>query len=196
MPKEEEMNKVKEECFNFCYNYYLYEKGTNPVFGEGSLDANLLFIGEAPGYNESIKGRPFCGAAGNVLNELLNSINLQREEVYITNVVKLRPPENREPTPEEIKEFSPFLDRQISIIKPEVICTLGNCATQYIFKKYGLEDRIQGISKIHGEVFEKRDLFNSTRIVPLYHPAIATYNPNMKQVLENDFQELKKFISK
>ena len=191
--KEKEMEKLKKECLEFCYRHPLYRQGTHPVFGEGSLNAKIMFIGEAPGYYESISGHPFCGAAGKVLDELLDSVGIKREEVYITNLVKLRPPENRDPKMEEIKAFAPYLDKQIKIINPKVICTLGNYSTAFIFEKYGLKDKLQGISKIHGKVFEVGNLFDSLKIIPLYHPAVATYNPNMKKILKKDFKILEKF---
>ena len=191
--KEKEMEKLKKECLEFCYRHPLYRQGTHPVFGEGSLNAKIMFIGEAPGYYESISGHPFCGAAGKVLDELLDSAGIKRAEVYITNLVKLRPPENRDPKMEEIKAFAPYLDKQIKIINPKVICTLGNYSTAFIFEKYGLKDKLQGISKIHGKVFEVGNLFDSLKIIPLYHPAVATYNPNMKKILKEDFKILEKF---
>ena len=191
--KEKEMEKLKKECLEFCYRHPLYRPGTYPVFGEGSLNAKIMFIGEAPGYYESISGHPFCGPAGKVLDELLDSVGIKRAEVYITNLVKLRPPENRDPKMEEIKAFAPYLDKQIKIINPKVICTLGNYSTAFIFEKYGLKDKLQGISKIHGKVFEVGNLFDSLKIIPLYHPAVATYNPNMKKILKEDFKILEKF---
>lgn len=191
--KEKEMEKLKKECLEFCYSHPLYEKGTYPVFGEGSLDAKIMILGEAPGYHESISGHPFCGAAGKILDELLESVGIERNEVYITNIVKLRPPNNRDPKPEEIQAFGPYLDRQIEIIKPKAICTLGNYSTKYILEKYGLGSQVQGISKIHGKVFEVKSLFQDIKIIPLYHPAVATYNPNMKEVLKRDFKILEKF---
>jgi len=191
--KEKEMEKLKKECLEFCYRHPLYSQGTHPVFGEGSLNAKIMFIGEAPGYYESISGHPFCGAAGKILDELLDSVGIKREEVYITNLLKLRPPENRDPKIEEIKAFAPYLDKQIKIINPKVICTLGNYSTAFIFEKYGLKDKLQGISKIHGKVFEVGSLFDSLKIIPLYHPAVATYNPNMKKILKEDFKILEKF---
>ena len=168
----------------------LYRPGTYPVFGEGSLNAKIMFIGEAPGYYESISGHPFCGPAGKVLDELLDSVGIKREEVYITNILKCRPPGNRSPKTEEIKACTPYLEKQIEIIKPKIICCLGNFATSFIFKKFGLEDKLQGISKIHGKVFIAGDLFTRVKIIPLYHPAVATYNINMKETLKNDFKIL------
>jgi len=206
--KEKEMEKLKKECLEFCYNHPLYKKGTYPVFGKGSLETRIMLIGEAPGYWESQKGEPFVGAAGKILDELLRDIGIKREEIYITNLINIRPPNNRDPKPEEIKDFVPYLEKQIEIISPEIICPLGNFATRFIFKKYNLRDKLEGISKIHGKVFEPQitaeDLQNSlfeqkrkgikeVKIIPLYHPAVATYNANMIETLKKDFKILEKF---
>ena len=164
------------------------------MFGEGSLNAEIMLVGEAPGYNESITGKPFCGAAGKILDELLEYVALKREDIFITNIVKLRPPNNRNPTKEEIKQFSHFLDKQIEIINPKIICTLGNFSTGYILERFDLKDKIQGISKIHGHVFNVSTLLGIIKIVPLYHPAVAAYNANMKDVLKQDFLVLKKLV--
>ena len=191
MSNLEEINTEVSVCKK-CPLYIEREK--NKFFavpGEGSARAKIIFVGEAPGLNEAKTGRPFCGQAGNILQELLESAGIKREEVYITNIVKDRPPENRNPKPEEITACSPYLDRQIEYIKPEVVCTLGNFSTSHIMEKYGLREEIQGISKIHGRVFETETLFDKIKIVPLYHPAVATYNINMKKVLLEDFKILK-----
>ncbi len=167
------------------------------MLGSGNLDAKIMFCAEAPGYWEDVKGNPFVGAAGKILNELLESVGLKREEVYICNLLKCRPitPDfkNRAPNLNEIEACIPYLEKQIEIIKPKVICTLGNYSTAFIFEKYGLKNQIQGISKIHGKLFESKTLFGSIKIVPLYHPAVATYNINMKEILKNDFKILEKF---
>ena len=194
------MNNLKEVNTEIltCRKCPLYiEREKSHFFavpGEGSPQAKIIFVGEAPGLNEAKTGRPFCGAAGNILDELLEFAGIKREEVYITNIVKDRPPDNRNPKPEEIAACSPYLDRQIEEIKPEVICSLGNFSTSYIMEKYGLKEEIQGISKIHGRVFETETLFDKIKIAPLYHPAVATYNINMKKVLKDDFKVLKNLI--
>jgi len=189
-----DLEDIKVEV-SICKKCPLYvERESNKFFavpGEGSAQAKIIFVGEAPGLNEAKTGRPFCGQAGKILDELLESAGIKREEVYITNIVKDRPPENRNPKPEEIAACSSYLDRQIEEIKPEIICTLGNFSTSYIMEKYGLEKEIQGISKIHGRVFETETLFDKIKIAPLYHPAVATYNINMKKVLIEDFKILK-----
>ena len=185
--------KIKEEIIH-CQKCPLWRTRIKPVPGEGSLKAKIMFIGEAPGANEDREGRPFCGAAGKVLDHLLEIANLKREEIFITNILKCRPPQNRDPQKEEINACSPYLKEQIEIIKPKIICTLGNYSTAYIFEKYALKDKIQGISKIHGQVFEIKNLFQSIKIIPFYHPAVVTYNINMKTTLEKDFQVLKNLI--
>ena len=164
-----------------------------PVIGEGSHYAKIMFIGEAPGKNEAATGRPFCGASGKILDELLASAEIDRKDVYITNIVKDRPPLNRDPLPEEIKAYAPFLDKQIEIIRPEVIAPLGRFSMDYIMKKFNLDDAIIGISKMHGRVFSAKVGFGSIEIVPLYHPAVAVYNSGMKQELIKDFKILKNF---
>ena len=189
---EKGMEQIKEEVLN-CRKCSLYETRIYPVIGEGSHQAKIMFVGEAPGLNESKTGRPFCGAAGKILDELLESVRIKREDVYITNILKDRPPQNRNPQKEEIEACVPYLEKQIEIIKPEVICTLGNYSTAYILERYGLKDKIQGISKIHGQTFESQGLFHSIKIIPLYHPAVVTYNSNMKEVLRRDFKILEKF---
>lgn len=161
-----------------------------PVIGEGDHFANIMFIGEAPGKNEAKTGRPFCGASGKILDELLNSVGIDRKSVYITNIVKDRPPFNRDPLPDEIKSYGPFLDRQIEIIKPKVIATLGRFSMDYIMKKFGLELELEPISKIHGKSFEAKTSYGTVKIIPLYHPAVAIYNNKTKDTLLEDFKAL------
>ncbi len=186
------LEEIKNEVLN-CQRCPLYKTRTNPVMGQGNHQAKIMFIAEAPGFNEDLTGHPFCGASGEVLDELLNSVDIKRQQIYITNILKCRPPENRGPKPEEIKACSSYLERQIEIIKPKVICTLGNYSTVFVFERFGLKDQIQGISKIHGRLFESKTLFQNITIIPFYHPAVASYNPNMKQTLAKDFKILEKF---
>ena len=186
--KEENLEKIKTEVLK-CRKCGLWKTRTNIVFGEGDVAARIMMVSEAPGYNEDKTGRPFCGAAGKILDELLDSVGIKREDIYIANILKDRPPSNRNPKPEEIRACTPYLERQIEIIKPKIICSLGNFSTAFILEKYGLKSQIQGISKIHGKVFEVKNL----KIIPLYHPAAATYNPNMKEILKKDFQILRNF---
>ncbi len=169
------------------------KNGTHPVIGEGSHHARLMFIGEAPGRNEAATGRPFVGAAGKILNELLESAGIKREDVYITNIVKDRPPLNRDPLPEEIAAYGPFLDQQIRIIQPTVIATLGRYAMGYIMEQFGLTAQLEPISKMHGRVFPAQASYGPITLVPLYHPAVAVYNASTKDTLKTDFQVLKQF---
>jgi DNA polymerase len=189
---ENGMRQIKESVLS-CKKCPLYQTRIYPVIGEGSHQAKIMFIGEAPGLNESKTGRPFCGAAGKILDELLESVGIKRKDVYITNILKDRPPQNRDPQKEEIEACVPYLEKQIETIKPGVVCTLGNYSTTYILERYGLKDKIQGISKIHGQIFESQGLFQSIRVISFYHPAVATYNFNMKEVLKKDFKILRKF---
>lgn len=195
--RTEEMRKIKDEIVaakdSPLYDYRVKNKYF-PVIGEGSHTAKIMFIGEAPGRNEAETGRPFCGASGRVLDELLASIGLDRKEVYITNIVKDRPPENRDPLPNEIEFYAPFLDRQIEIIKPEVIATLGRFSMAYIMNKFDLGAELKTITQIHGKVFPTNTTYGSVKIIPLYHPAVAVYGTN-KEILKQDFAILKKFIN-
>ncbi len=181
---EEELKEIKYQVLN-CKKCPLHKTRLYPVIGEGNHQADVMLIGEAPGFHESKTGRPFCGAAGRILDELLEFAGIKREDIYITNILKCRPPKNRDPQEEEIKACSPYLEKQIQLINPKTICPLGNYATRYILKKYGLEDKIDGISKIHGKVFEKEK-----RIIPLYHPAVGLYRANMKEVLKQDIKKI------
>jgi len=189
---DQELKKIKDEVIN-CRECPLYKTRTYPVIGEGSHQAKIIFCGEAPGAKEDKTGRPFCGTAGKILDELLNSVGIRREEVYICNILKCRPPANRDPQKEEIEACVPYLERQIEIIKPEVVCPLGRYSMKFLMEKFGLEDKVEPISKIHGKTFEVKTISQNLKIVSLYHPAVAIYNPNMKETLKEDFQVLKKF---
>lgn len=191
MGKEELMKKLEEKIRN-CQKCPLGKLRTNAVPGAGSYDARVMFVGEAPGYWEDQKGLPFVGRAGKLLDELLAEIGLTREEVYITNIVKCRPPENRDPTDEEIKACSPYLDKQIDIIRPKVIVPLGRHSMSYILRKFGFEP--EPISKIHGKAFEAHTLFGKIVIMPMYHPAAALYKPPIREELRRGFQKLKELI--
>ncbi len=155
----------------------------NLVFGEGSPDASVMFIGEAPGRNEDETGKPFIGAAGKFLNELLASIGLQRDEVYITSIVKYRPPNNRDPSPEEKAEFWPYLKAQLEVIKPKLIVTLGRHSTNCFLP--GLQ-----IGQAHGQPHT----WEGWTILPLYHPAAVLYNRTMQPILFDDFSVIPTLI--
>lgn len=173
---------------------YRTTNGYHAVLGEGSHTAHIMFIGEAPGEKEAKTGKPFCGAAGKMLGQLLESINLQREDVYITNIVKDRPPKNRDPEPAEIALYAPFLDRQIDVIQPKVLATLGRFSSDYIMRRFGLEDQITQISAMHGQKYTATREWGTVEIVPLYHPAVALYRNSMKATLLEDFQVIANLI--
>jgi len=194
--RSQALEKIKNEVWDLKESPLYQERVNNktlPVIGEGSYQARLMFVGEAPGRNEAKTGRPFCGSAGKILDDLLSSVGIKREEVYITNIVKDRPPSNRDPLPEEIAIYGPFLDRQIDIIKPLVIVTLGRFSMSYIMEKQDLQDSLKPISELHGQVLEGRS--NSpVKVAVMYHPAAAIYNPKIKKVLQDDFQILSSLI--
>ncbi len=170
----------------------LYKNSKNPVPGEGSLNAKIMFIGEAPGAREDEEGRPFVGAAGKLLTSLLENIGLKRENVFITNVVKCRPPHNRDPLDDEINACLPYLIRQINIIKPKIIVTLGRISTKTIFQLGNLV--FKSMSKDRGVVREAKIGEVNVKILPTYHPAAALYNPKLKSKIESDFKALAKIL--
>ena len=200
MTKEEKfklMKEIKDRVMALeKSSLYKYRTENNyfPVIGEGNHNSKIIFIGEAPGRNEAKTGRPFCGAAGKILDELLDHVGISREEIYITNIVKDRPPENRDPKPEEIEIYGPFLDQQIEIIAPKVIATLGRYSMGYILQKFGALEAFEPISKLHGKVINAESSYGEIKIVPLYHPAVAVYNSHTKDTLKKDFEVLKQFI--
>jgi DNA polymerase len=163
------------------------------VIGEGNPDADILFVGEAPGEKEAESGRPFVGASGKILDELLDSINLDRDEVYITNVVKDRPPENRDPRGEEIDLYAPFLRRQIELIKPQVIATLGRFAMEFMLDYFDVPQHGQRISDLHGQPIGVQTDYGEVTLIPLFHPAVALYSRNRRGTLEEDFQVLQRY---
>jgi DNA polymerase len=167
-----------------CTRCALAETRTQVVFGSGSPTAELMFVGEAPGFHEDKQGVPFVGAAGKLLGKLLEGIGLTREEVYIANVIKCRPPGNRDPSPEEIESCEPHLWKQIELIQPTLIATLGNFATKL------LSGKPNGITQVHGR--EQRVVLsgNPVTLYPIFHPAAALYTPRMLQVLEEDFARI------
>jgi uracil-DNA glycosylase len=167
-----------------CTRCRLAQTRTQVVFGVGNPDADLLFVGEAPGFHEDKQGFPFVGQAGKLLDRLLAGIGLSRPDVYIANVLKCRPPGNRDPVPDEIESCEPHLFRQIELIEPKVIATLGNFATKLLSGKQ------TGITRVHGQ--EQRTTIGGRDVLlyPLYHPAAALYTPAMLNVLEQDFARL------
>ncbi|MDB5183817.1 MAG: Phage polymerase-related protein [Candidatus Saccharibacteria bacterium] len=187
--KQKELDKVRRVILdnNICPE--LAATATNLVMGDGNINADIVFIGEAPGKNEDEQGLPFVGAAGKFLNEMLAQAGMVRGDVFITNIVKYRPPENRDPLPEEKKAFWPYLLKQLQIIEPKVVITLGRHSMEYF-----LPD--MKISLVHGQA--KRIQFGDHKIVivPLYHPAAALYNGSMRQTLIDDFLLVPAIIKK
>lgn len=192
MPNEKDLKNITTSIEN-CKKCNLWKTKSNYVVGDGSPKSNILFVGEAPGYNEDVQGRPFVGKAGKILDELLLSIGLGRNDVYISNILKCRPPNNRNPLRAEIESCTEFLDKQIEIIQPIIIAPLGNFACSYIFEKFGLN--YDKIGTVHGRIFSVNTLLGKIHIIPLYHPAVSTYNPNTKKTLIEDFKVIKKILS-
>jgi uracil-DNA glycosylase family 4 len=178
MDKQAELKKLEAEI---AANAVLPLRESNLVFGEGNVDCDAMFIGEAPGLNEDRLKRPFVGRGGQLLDEMNRSIGWKRESVYITNIVKRRPPENRDPLPEEIEAYKPYLTRQIEIVNPKIIVTLGRFSMNYF-----LPDA--KITRDHGRVFN----VDSRIIFPVFHPAAALRSPEMMNGLWEDFQKLPK----
>jgi len=193
MSKKQEMKNIVDLVKN-CKKCNLWKTRNKPVTGDGSENADIMFIGEAPGYNEDREGLPFVGKAGGVLDQLLESVGLKRQEVYIANILKCRPPKNRNPFESEINSCTIYLNKQIEIIQPKLIISLGNFASSFTFKKFGL--KYDKISSVHGKIFQINTIFGDKKIIPMYHPAVATYNPNIKDILIKDFNSIQKVIEK
>ncbi len=172
------------EAIKDCTRCELGKGRTHMVFGVGNPEAEIMFVGEAPGYHEDLQGKPFVGPAGQFLDQLLRSIGLSRDQVYIANTLKCRPPDNRDPLPGELERCTPYLFKQIEIISPRLICTLGNHATKTLLRTS------VGITQLHGKLIRKDDLV----YVPLFHPAAALHKPPLKAVLVEDFQKLGKYL--
>lgn len=187
--KQKLLESLNQEMHEKC-RCALKETALNAVPGDGSADADILFIGEAPGKKEDEQGRPFIGAAGKFLSEMLASIGLKREDIYITNVVKYRPPNNRDPLPQEVIDCWPWLEAQIQLINPKLIVPLGRHAMERFLKG-------KKISEVHGQVFEL-DLpgFGKRHYYTLYHPAAALYNGGMRKTLLEDFSQIPKLLKK
>jgi len=187
MTKSEKIPTLEEirQEMGRCKRCKLYAGAKNLVFGEGSLTARLMFIGEAPGAEEDLQGRPFVGAAGQLLNNMLNKLGLERQEVYITNVVKSRPPGNRNPEPDEIEACLPFLKMQIAAIRPRVIVTLGKIAT------HALLGTAEPITKIRGQW----QRYDHIRVMPTFHPAYLVRFPKERIKTWEDMQRVMEFLA-
>ena len=181
--RREQLKAVYEQAKG-CTRCPLHQTRTTVVFGSGNADADLMFVGEAPGANEDKQGVPFVGQAGKLLTKLLGEIGLDRGEVFICNTVKCRPPNNRDPHPNEIESCNEYLRRQVELIQPTVICTLGNFSTKL------LRGDNTGISRLHGQAELRTIGARAIRLYPLYHPAAALYTPSTLEVLRADFQRI------
>lgn len=178
--KKDSLDQIRTDIINQNICPDLAQTATNLVMGSGNKNAEIVFIGEAPGKNEDLQGRPFVGAAGKFLDEMLNGIGIKRDDIFITNIVKYRPPNNRDPLPEEKKAFWPFLVRQLQVIRPKIVATLGRHSMEYFLPN-------QRITAVHGQ--PKRISINAQKLVilPLYHPAAALYNGALRTTLLEDF---------
>ena len=170
------------------------EQKYKPVAGTGNPDARVMFVGEAPGKQEAESGLPFVGNAGRVLDQWLGAIGLKRKDVFITSVLKDRPPENRDPRADEIAAYTPFLLRQIRIIQPEVIVTLGRIALEVLLSTYDLPQQGEKISALHGQPIEVKTDSGTATLLPLYHPAATFYNRGLEESMQRDFKVLKQLL--
>ena len=186
--RRELLKAVYEEARG-CTRCPLHQTRTTVVFGAGNADADLMFIGEAPGANEDRMGLPFVGQAGKLLDKLLAEIGLERKDVWICNVLKCRPPDNRDPHPNEIEACKDYLRRQVDLIEPTVICTLGNFSTKL------LRADTTGISRLHGREEVRIIGPRAVRLYPLYHPAAALYTPSMLEALRADFHRIPELLA-
>ena len=185
---EETLRKLSLEAEQ-CRRCPLWTTRRRVVFGEGPVNSVAMMIGEAPGREEDLTGRPFVGKSGRLLTEMMESAGISRSEVYITSLLKCRPPNNRNPMASEIKMCAYFLDEQLRVINPSIILPLGKFASENMFLKFGLS--LMPISRAHGKPFE---ISGGKVIIPLYHPAVVAYNPNMRGVLEKDLLFVSKII--
>src|SRR5581483_11230590 len=184
--KQTQLDEIKEEIIKQQICQDLAATATQLVFGDGNADADVVLVGEAPGKNEDEQGLPFVGAAGRFLNEMLEAIGMKRGDVYITNIVKYRPPDNRDPYPDEKAEFLPFLKRQLEVIKPKLVVTLGRHSMEVLLPP-GLR-----ISQCHGQ--PKR--YKGQVYMPLFHRAASLYNGGMRQTLIDDFMKIPRVLAK
>lgn len=183
--KQTKLEEIRKQIIDNNVCPELAATATQLVFGEGNLDTQVVFIGEAPGKNEDLQGRPFVGAAGKLLDELLATIEMKRTDIYITNIVKYRPPNNRDPFPDEKEAFLPYLQAQLAVIQPELVVTLGRHSMNCFLPDLQ-------ISKVHGQ--PKR--YKGMVYLPLFHPAAALYNGAMRQTLIDDFSSIPIIIKK
>lgn len=185
------LNQIAEEV-KTCRKCGLYKCAKNAVPGEGNPKAKIMLIGEAPGKKEDLTGRPFVGSAGKLLDSVLEKAGLKRKDIFIGNIAKHRPPDNRAPKPDEIEACTPYLDRQIKIIRPKIIVTLGTHSTKYILEKASLE--FTTISEARGKIFDGSALGAGISIIPSFHPAAVIYNRKLTKIIERDFRKIRKIL--
>jgi len=195
--KGEELELLREKTLDNLHDN-LSKDAQNLVFGKGNPEAPILFVGEAPGEKEDEQGIPFVGRAGKELDKLLNQIGLTLDDIYIANVLKYRPPQNRDPLPDEIERHKPYLIEQIKIIKPIIIATLGNYSTKLLLADFDVKQmkQIRGVTQIHGKAHNVDFGGQKSMLIPLYHPAAMLYRPQYRPQLEDDFKEMKNIIQK
>ena len=178
------LEEIRKELGD-CKRCKLHRTRTTIVFGEGNKKAKLMFIGEGPGYDEDVQGRPFVGKAGQLLTKIIQSIHLEREEVYIANIIKCRPPQNRNPEPDEIGSCSPFLRKQIQAIQPKIICALGTFAAQALLQTDAK------ITSLRGRIFD----LDGIKVLPTYHPAFLLRNPDKKREVWEDMKQIAEWLA-
>ncbi|MBI5799044.1 MAG: uracil-DNA glycosylase [Candidatus Yonathbacteria bacterium] len=188
MNKADALKKLNAKWLAEC-TCELCNTATQGVLGDGNANAQIVFIGEAPGAREDKEGRPFIGSAGKFLAEMLESISMKREDIYITNIVKYRPPENRDPSPAEIAECTPWLEEEIKLIDPLLIVFLGRHSMNHFFPN-------EKISSVHGALLTGSHFGKVRNFLPLYHPAAALYNGSLREVLKKDFENIPRIIKK
>jgi uracil-DNA glycosylase family 4 len=195
--KEQALKAIRDDLVNATDSplyQFRVDNRSFPVIGEGNADANIIFIGQSLGKKEAEMGRPFCGPSGDVLDEMLKSIKMRRDDVYVTNLVLDRTPDKRDPNAEELAFYAPFLDRIIDVIQPAVIATLGRFAMHYMLKKLDLPEKRETITNLHGKLIKTKIHYGEIHVVPLYHPAVVLYSATQKETLRKDFEKMKLFI--
>jgi DNA polymerase len=189
MIDKEKQLKLLSTAITQCSKCILSSTRNNIVFGSGNISSRLFFIGEAPGAQEDKQGTPFVGRAGKLFDSLLSSINLNRNDVYVANILKCRPPKNRNPKRNEIQQCTPYLKQQLHIIQPDIISSMGNFATKYCCNQFDIP--FHNISTLHGQIFPITCNAKPSLLIPLYHPAAAVYNPNLLESMKKDFYQIK-----
>ncbi|MBN1914634.1 MAG: uracil-DNA glycosylase [Parachlamydiales bacterium] len=191
--KQQELEQLSQEIV-LCRKCSLAISRNRPLVGDGNIGANIVMIGEAPGYYEDLKGKAFIGNAGKVLDGLLQVAGISRQDLYITNVLKCHPPHNRAPSLQEIQSCSCYLYRQLKILQPKVIITLGKHASKELFSRIFLP--FSSITEMHGKVFEIKASYGPVKVIPLYHPSAACHNPSLLEVLTKDFETIAGYLKK